>query len=101
MALTVSAGCIVVPVKGADRYLYKGAVLPDGIEATDLKRLKSIGLVKEVKVATRPRATSAKQDESAADSSAAEVTDEGTQNSAPESEASADENTKSQSRTKK
>lgn len=101
MALTVSAGCIVVPVKGADRYLYKGAVLPDGIEATDIKRLKSIGLVKEVKVATRPRATSPKQDESAADSSAAEVTDEGAENSAPESEAPADENTKSQSRTKK
>lgn len=101
MALTVSAGCIVVPVKGADRYLYKGAVVPDGVDAADIKRLKSIGLVKEVKAATRPTTTVPKPDDSAAGGSDAEVTDEGAADTASKDEAPAADNTKSQSRTKK
>lgn len=53
MPLQVNAGAIVVPVKGADRYLYRGAILPEGVDADDIKRLKSIGLVKDVKVQTK------------------------------------------------
>lgn len=116
MALSVEAGAIVVAVKGKERYLYKGAILPDGVKADDIKRLKSIGLVKDVKVATRPRAAAAKEDAgSATDQSDAEVAatkdDEGSVNAAlesedegaadPESEDMADEKTKSRSRTKK
>lgn len=56
MPLQVNAGAIVVPVKGADRYLYRGAILPEGVDEDDVKRLKSIGLVKDVKVQTKPRA---------------------------------------------
>ncbi|MGO3895357.1 hypothetical protein [Brevibacterium aurantiacum] len=106
--MTVTAGAIVVPVKGADRYLYRGTVVPEGVAASDLKRLKSIGLITEVKAATRPVATAPKQDDTSADETGADETGadetgadaagEGAENSAPETPA---ENSKAQSRSKK
>ncbi|MEE6295193.1 hypothetical protein [Georgenia wangjunii] len=41
----VTAACVVVPVNGAERYLYKGVVLPDGVTAKDRDRLVDVGLV--------------------------------------------------------
>ncbi|WP_309132642.1 hypothetical protein [Brevibacterium sp.] len=72
---TVTAAAVVVQVEGQDRYLYKGAVLPDGVKAEDVKRLKSIGLVKDVKVQTAPQATADADDaeaKAAAEKAAAE-----------------------------
>ena len=79
MPLQVNAGAIVVPVKGADRYLYRGAILPEGVDADDVKRLKSIGLVKDVKVQTKPRAnakSSGKDDSGDGDGSGPAGSDE-------------------------
>ncbi|UYG15769.1 hypothetical protein BRM3_08935 [Brachybacterium huguangmaarense] len=44
----VKAACVVVKLFGQDRYLYKGAVLPDGVPAADITRLSNTGLIVEV-----------------------------------------------------
>lgn len=44
----VAAACVVVKLFGQDRYLYKGAVLPDGVPAADITRLSNTGLIVEV-----------------------------------------------------
>lgn len=44
----VKAGGVVARVAGSDRYLERGAVLPDGVE--NLDHLKSVGLVSVVEV---------------------------------------------------
>lgn len=46
MAWVVNAAAAVVRAGGADRYLYRGATLPDGVE--NLDHLAAIGLVVEV-----------------------------------------------------
>lgn len=52
----VTAGAVVVPVNGSERYLYRGALLPDGVKAEDRKRLVDVGLVEEVKSPTKTAA---------------------------------------------
>lgn len=44
----VKAAAIVVPVSGTERYLYRGAPLPEGVTDADRKRLIDVGLVEEV-----------------------------------------------------
>lgn len=63
----VIAACVVVNVSGQERYLYKGAVLPSGVERKDVTRLKNNGLIAEVEV---PEADSA-QDVADAEAKAA------------------------------
>lgn len=45
MAWVVNAAAAVVRVGGADRYLYRGATLPEGAE--NLKHLAAAGLIEE------------------------------------------------------
>lgn len=47
----VKAACVVVPVAGNDRYLYRGAPVPPGVEADRLEHLASLGMITEAKVA--------------------------------------------------
>lgn len=53
MAWVVTAAAVVANIGGADRYLYRGAVLPDGVE--NLEHLSSAGLVAEVKPAAEAK----------------------------------------------
>lgn len=46
MAWVVKAAAAVIRVGGADRYVYRGAALPEGVE--NLKHLADAGLVVEV-----------------------------------------------------
>ena len=46
----VAAACAVVKVGGSERYLYKGSVVPSGVDQKDVKRLTEIGLLKRVAV---------------------------------------------------
>ncbi|MFJ2518658.1 hypothetical protein ACIOWF_06770 [Cellulosimicrobium cellulans] len=46
----VKAAAAVVPLGGTDRYLYRGARVPDGVEDKHLKRLVSVGLLEVVEV---------------------------------------------------
>ncbi|OMH30648.1 hypothetical protein BGP79_11865 [Tersicoccus sp. Bi-70] len=48
----MKAACAVVPVGGSERYLYRGAILPDGVKAADLKRFTELGLIEEVDIVT-------------------------------------------------
>lgn len=66
----VTAACVVVNVQGQERYLYRGAFLPSGVDRKDVTRLKNNGLVAEVEVADVPEADSAA--EAAAEKAAAE-----------------------------
>lgn len=93
MALQVNAGAIVVPVKGADRYLYRGAILPEGVDAKDIKRLKSIGLVKDVKVQTKPRAAASTNQSESEDKTQGQSESEDEGNASGESDGSAEEQT--------
>lgn len=52
--IKVKAACVVVKVEGAERYLYRGAVLPAGVEKADVTRLRNAGLLEEVEVAAAP-----------------------------------------------
>lgn len=52
----VTAAAVVVNVEGQERYLYRGAVLPEGVAKADLRRLLNNGLLAEVVV---PAGTSA------------------------------------------
>lgn len=75
--IKVKAACVVVNVGGQERYLYKGAVLPSGVDRKDITRLKNNGLLVEVEVAEVPEAdspadTAAAAQKAAADQAAAE-----------------------------
>lgn len=75
--IKVKAACVVVNVGGQERYLYKGSVLPSGVDRKDITRLKNNGLVVEVEVAEVPEADSpadvaAAAEKAAADQAAAE-----------------------------
>ena len=48
----VKAGGLVAVVGGSDRYLNKGATLPD--ETANLEHLLSLGLAEEIEVAPEP-----------------------------------------------
>ena len=98
----------MVPVKGADRYLYRGAILPEGVDKDDIKRLKSIGLVKDVKVQTRPRAAASTSqpdgdgENTAEDGASTESEDSNEEQTDSEAnDASADDAPKTRSRAKK
>ncbi|MBM6622665.1 hypothetical protein JTF08_13700 [Micrococcaceae bacterium RIT802] len=67
----VKAAAAVVVIGGADRYLYQGAVVPDGVDTKDLDRLVKAGLLEKVEVKTAAEAEAdadakAKQDADAA-----------------------------------
>lgn len=47
---SVKAAAAVVPVGGTDRYLYRGARVPDAVEKKDLDRLVSVGLLEVLEV---------------------------------------------------
>lgn len=51
----VTAGAVVVRVGGTERYLYRGATLPDGVSADDVKRLSGLGLIEQAGGSTRRR----------------------------------------------
>lgn len=72
--IKVKAACVVVNVGGQERYLYKGSVLPSGVERKDVTRLKNNGLVVEVEVleADSPEDVAAAAQKAAADQAAAE-----------------------------
>ena len=57
--IKVTAPCVVVNVSGAERYLYKGATVPSGVDRKDITRLKNNGLIAEVDV---PEADTAADD---------------------------------------
>jgi len=44
----VTAAAAVVRVGGTERYLYRGASVPVGVSAVDIKRLMKMGLVSKV-----------------------------------------------------
>ena len=46
----VTAAAVVVNVQGQERYLYRGAVLPEGVAKADMRRLLNAGLLAEVEV---------------------------------------------------
>lgn len=46
----VIAAAVVVSVEGQERYLYRGAVLPSGVQQADITRLRNNGLIREVEV---------------------------------------------------
>lgn len=52
----VTAACVVVTVDGQERYVYRGSLLPSGVDRKDITRLRNNGLVAEVDV---PEADSA------------------------------------------
>lgn len=58
MAWVVKAAAAVIRVGGADRYLYRGATLPEGVE--NIEHLAAIGLVIEVAVEPEPEKPSAR-----------------------------------------
>lgn len=72
--IKVIAACVVVNVSGQERYLYKGAVLPSGVDRKDVTRLKNNGLIAEVEVpeADSPQDVSEAEAKAAADKAAAE-----------------------------
>lgn len=73
--IKVKAACVVVNVGGQERYLYRGAVLPSGVDRKDITRLKNNGLLVEVEVAEVPEADSPADDaaaKAAAEKAAAE-----------------------------
>ena len=45
MAWVVDAAAAVVRAGGADRYMYRGATLPDGVE--NIEHLAAVGLITE------------------------------------------------------
>lgn len=53
MAWVVNAAAAVVRAGGADRYMYRGATLPDGVE--NIEHLAAVGLVAEVKPAAEAK----------------------------------------------
>lgn len=46
----VTAACVVVNLEGQDRYLYKGAIVPEGVGKADIVRLSNTGLIVEAPV---------------------------------------------------
>lgn len=46
----VAAAAVVVNVEGQERYLYRGAVLPEGVSKADVRRLLNNGMLSEVEV---------------------------------------------------
>lgn len=46
----VTAAAVVVNVEGKERYLYRGAVLPEGVAKGDVRRLLNNGMLAEVEV---------------------------------------------------
>jgi hypothetical protein len=54
----VKATLIVVPLDGTERYLEKGAIVPDGVAAKDIKRLIETGLIAKVPAEEQTSTTS-------------------------------------------
>lgn len=52
----VTAAAVVVKTAGAERYLYKGAIVPSGVHADEIKRLVKIGLIERVTIEAAPKA---------------------------------------------
>ena len=45
MAYRVKAGAVVAVIGGSDRYIERGAILPEGVD--NIEHLKAVGLVEE------------------------------------------------------
>lgn len=45
MAFRVKAGAVVAVIGGSDRYIERGAILPEGVD--NIEHLKAVGLVEE------------------------------------------------------
>lgn len=56
----VTAAAAVVAVGGTERYLYRGATVPAGVSAADIKRLMKMGLISKVVVAAPAAAKDSK-----------------------------------------
>lgn len=41
----VAAACVVVDVEGAERYIYRGGILPAGVSAASITRLSNVDLI--------------------------------------------------------
>lgn len=53
----VKATLIVVPLEGTERYLEKGATVPEGVAAKDIKRLTEAGLIGKAPAAEQTQTT--------------------------------------------